>query len=169
MAQSSDPIQRHAYEVPGDIRRAVEGLAGDQQLGTVVYLLKQGRQSFAELQEGLDVHQQTLTNTLDKLQDGGIVVREDISNNDSSFDTKYEVTEFGKRVLDKLFDAIQPRETSDTLPVAETSCWIENVAEDGPYVVVSAENRSSGETRFVDSPDPDTYMPGPHSGVKKIV
>lgn len=150
MSAISTPVREHAREVPGNIRRAVEGLAGDRQFGIIVYLIKEDGQSFSELSNELDMHQQSLSDALNKLQDGGLIIRIDTQNTESNFDTRYEVTQYGKRLLDELFDAIQPRRNPDVAPLATPNNWGESAVEDNQYMISSPENRSSGATRILD-------------------
>jgi len=112
--KSKSAVEREAEEVPNDIRRATSSLSSDKSYAIIVRLLKDGGDSFAELQEELGLHQQTLTNVLDKLQDGGFVVRKEIVEEGSNYRTKYEVSEFGKRILDSLYEAREPQITQDS-------------------------------------------------------
>lgn len=111
-------IDLYAQEVPNEIRSATEGLAGDTEYGIIVLLLKEGPQPFTKIKNELDLHQGKLSKSLDRLQDGGIIVKNESTTRDNRYKGKYEVSEYGKRILDGLYDAIQPREVT-SLPILQ--------------------------------------------------
>lgn len=108
-------LDQYAQEIPSEIRRAIKGLAGKEQFGVIVLLIERGGLSHTEIKNELNLHQETLSRTLDKMQKGGLIIRREIDS-EQGYQTEYRVTGFGKRVLDSLFDAIQPRASERRSP-----------------------------------------------------
>lgn len=151
------PVEREASEVPSDIRRATAALASDRSYAIVVYLLKKTGAPFAKLEEELDIHQQTLSNTLEKLQNGGIVVRKEYVEEGSRYRTRYEVSEFGKRLLDHLFESRNPRPQNEPeiLPLYDGS------ESDYNFSHVQTENEEEvTSTKLKDAVEIGTNHPG---------
>lgn len=108
MTTEDGKIADYVGEVPSDIRRAINGLASEEQIATMVALIKNNGSPFSELQNELGVHQQTLSRALNGMQSGGLVARKESIDSGRRYKTEYVATEFGKRFLDCLYDSIQP-------------------------------------------------------------
>jgi len=102
-----EDLDQYNKEIPGDLRRALNALSDSKTRGLVVLLLKEGELSFTQIKELTETHQQTLTDGLNKLQNGGIIVRDEVVDSDNYY-AKYRPTSFGKRILDGLFEAYLP-------------------------------------------------------------
>lgn len=141
-------VAEYASRVPGDIRRAVEGLASDQRMAIAVLLIQEGGLPFSEITEKLDLHQQKVTNCLNKMQDGGLVVQKDVVEEGSDYTSQYEITEYGKNIFDKLFDTIQPRDGIEIAPVFRQRD-IAHTIEKG-YHSVETKNKTTTTARRVE-------------------
>lgn len=100
-------MRKYADRIPAEIKRAIAGIDGEKQYAIVVLLIKEDRLSFTEIKEELDLHQQQLSNSLDKLQDGSLVIRREVGNMDDRYQAIYQVTKYGKRFLDKLYATLE--------------------------------------------------------------
>lgn len=105
-AEGSDPVSRFADNFPVEIKSAVEGINGDLQYAVLYILLDEGRKSFSQLKEQLDVHQQSLTNALNKLHKGSLVNQIDSNDISERYNSFYEVTAFGEQFIHSLFDSL---------------------------------------------------------------
>lgn len=103
--QSTDPVSRFADEFPNEIKRAVDGLNGDVQYAIAYLLIEHGAHSFTQLRHELGVHQQTLSNALNKMQRGSIVTKFEHHNEDE-FSSYYSMTNYGRQFIDALFDSL---------------------------------------------------------------
>lgn len=144
--------------VPGDIRRAVNGLAGDNQFAVLALLLKEQGASFSEIKSKLELHQQSVSNALDSLQSGGIIKKREAVDN-QSYSTNYEVTEFGHRLTNSLLDTVEPR---DDVLYSQNQIWYQDLqnSNDGPAAVAASDvyatakssqrrEATTGEQRFM--------------------
>jgi DNA-binding HxlR family transcriptional regulator len=111
----SEQRDQYAARMPLEIRLAVDSLSGHNDTGyAVVMLLSEGsRLQFEELREELDVHQQTLVDTLDDLQHGGVVRKRAGERIGDPSTGAYELTTTGDRLLDGLYYASQPADGSN--------------------------------------------------------
>jgi DNA-binding HxlR family transcriptional regulator len=140
MTSANQKMLAQASSVPVDIRRATEALAGDERFAIVVALVENDGLSFAELEGVLDIHQQTLSTALDAMQDGAIVARKEIVRPECQYRTQYEVTEFGRRVIDSLYDAIQPDST--TSPIDSVRRWPSDTNDPNQFYQVTIRRTS---------------------------
>lgn len=101
-----DRVGIYASYFPSEIRRGIEGIDGDLQFATTYLLIENGRMSFSELKEELDVHQQTLSNALSKMQKGSLITQIDVQSIDERYNSFYEVTSFGYSFVDSLFESL---------------------------------------------------------------
>ncbi|WP_168215864.1 winged helix-turn-helix domain-containing protein [Halorussus ruber] len=106
--QSSPPVEKYSGRIPDEIKRAIDAINGDVQYAIVVLLIKEEGLAFTQLQEELDVHQNTLSRNLDRLMDGGLLDREEFGEHSEKYKAKYTITSFGKRFIDHLFESIDP-------------------------------------------------------------
>lgn len=116
MARERTNVSEYAEMVPNEIQRALEGLSSDRRMAILVLLIKEDGLPFSKMENELGLHQQKLSTALGRLQDSGIVVREEVIS-EGRYRTEYRVTKFGKRILDGLFDAVEPTETGKELPL----------------------------------------------------
>lgn len=109
----------YVREVPKEARLANESLSGQNELpwAVVSALIKKGALPFSELQSVLDIHQQKLTNALDALQVGGVIKKKTINETGGKYAGQYDLTEFGKKILDGFHKATKPKfESSNAQP-----------------------------------------------------
>lgn len=111
-----DVVDQLANRFPQEIRRAVEGIDGDTQYAILVALFDEGRLSFSELQEYLDVHQQTLSNALQKLQQGALISRRNQSDLNSRYESYYIVSDYGEQFVEYLFRSLEPKRFTSRPP-----------------------------------------------------
>lgn len=111
----SDQVAEYAERIPAEVRLALDGLTGRTDNGyAVVMLLLEADEPmrFGEIREELGLHQQTLTDTLEDLQVGGVVQRRPDADPGG-----YSLSTFGRRILDGLYEAsLDPVEA----PMAES-------------------------------------------------
>ncbi len=120
----SEQIQKYADEFPRLIRQAVNGLSGENQVSyaVVALLAEEDELQFSEIRTELDVHPQTLSDSLDSLERGGIVNKMAGSKIGDKSTGAYVITDFGHRILDSLFESTSPRKrgnrsvTLDSIP-----------------------------------------------------
>ncbi len=117
----SDPRSEYAGKIPLEVRLAVDGLSGSNDVGyaVVVLLVEEESLQFGEIREKLDVHQQTLTNTLDELQRGGVVKKRAGERIGDQSTGAYTLTKFGDRILDGLYYASEPEAQWNPISVRE--------------------------------------------------
>lgn len=151
MKENRESIIEYASLVPGEIRRALQALSKDREIAILVLLIKKGGLAFSEIKGELDVHQQKLTTSLNQMQDAGIVVRKDTIDGESKYKTQYQVTKYGKRVLDNLFDAIEPREDQSTIMFFEESAEEERPAAEFFNNVNTTDKTRAVETQLEDA------------------
>lgn len=111
----SDRRDEYASQIPLDIRLAVDSLSGHNGTGYAVVLLlsEEGPLRFEKLRERLEVHRQTLANTLDDLQHGGTVRKRAGDRIGDQSTGAYELSDFGDRLLDGLYYVSQPAGDGD--------------------------------------------------------
>lgn len=114
--------QEYAELFPKEVREAAKSLSTDNHFAVLALLIKEEEgQSFSQIKGNLDdLHQQSISNILTQLQEGGYVVRKDVVDSERAFSTKYEVTTLGERVLEGLLDAFEPK-SSETMKTVEAS------------------------------------------------
>ncbi len=106
----SEQRDEYASQMPLEIRLAVDGLSGHNDTGYAVVMLlsEESQLRFEELREELNVHRQTLTNTLDDLQHGGLVKKRAGELIGDQSTGAYELSDFGDRLLNGLYQGSQP-------------------------------------------------------------
>jgi len=72
-------------------------------------LVESGELQFSELKDQLGVHQQTLSNALSDLQTSGFVEKKPGEKIGLQSSGAYAVTQFGKQILDGLYQASWPK------------------------------------------------------------
>jgi predicted transcriptional regulator len=60
-------------EIPSEIRHVLKGLDSDTRLAILTLLMKNGKMTFSELKNSLNLNSSTLTADLSLLQNGGLV------------------------------------------------------------------------------------------------
>lgn len=148
MVEENDTVSRYAEMVPGDIQRALEGLSSDRRMAILVLLIKEDGMPFSKIESELDLHQQKVSTALGRLQDSGIVIREDVAS-DENYRTEYKASKFGKRILDSLFDAIEPSETEDAKPFVIRNFESQQAPSDY-YRSIDTSDRTEGEKTTFD-------------------
>lgn len=106
----SEQTQKYAEEFPRLIRQAVDGLSGENQVSyaVVALLAEEDELQFSQIRSELDVHPQTLSDSLDSLEKGGIVNKMAGPKIGNKSTGAYVITDFGDRFLDSLFESISP-------------------------------------------------------------
>jgi len=110
----SKTVAERAEMFPYEIRVAVDAFAGERQQALVATLLEEGPLSFSELQsamggpeEGEEMHQYTLSQALDPLQEAGLVAKRSNDGTVSDrYDAYYEITEYGSRFAHCLLESL---------------------------------------------------------------
>lgn len=139
-------LAQYNKEIPGDLRRALDALSDNKARGLVVLLLDEGELSFTEIKQKTGIHQQTLTDLLDKLQNGGITVRDETVVGDD-YHAKYRTTSFGRRILDGLFEAYLPSIAEKRAPTATKSEVYDQGRADKVYTDVEIYTRDEPDNR----------------------
>jgi len=100
----------YAEKFPEEVRLAIDGLSGRNDVGYAVMMLLVEEESlqFKEIEQELDVHSQTLSNAVNQLQDGGLIEKKAGDRIGDQSTGEYVITKFGDRILDCLYQATQP-------------------------------------------------------------
>jgi DNA-binding HxlR family transcriptional regulator len=156
MSQKRD---QYAAQIPLDIRLAVDSLGGhdDTEYAVVALLSERSSLQFGELREELEIHQQTLTNALNDLQQGG-VVRKQVGERIGDQSTgAYELTTTGERLLDGLYYASQstdgPEGVNGIKEDEQVKSRDESLLkrqESGPFTGAGTGDSVSGESSLLD-------------------
>lgn len=104
-------VQNTANKLPFEIRDAISAFDKDTRQAIVITLLNEGSMRFSELQAELSdgtetLHNQTLTNALEKLQRGGLINKKVADTEDKELKSYYEVSEYGERFVDCLLNSL---------------------------------------------------------------
>ena len=104
-------VHNIANKLPFEIRDAISAFDKDTRQAIVITLLNEGSMRFSELQTALSddtetVHNQTLTNALEKLQRGGLINKKVADTDNGEFKPYYEVSEYGERFVDCLLNSL---------------------------------------------------------------
>lgn len=104
-------IEEIANKLPFEIRNAVSAIDNNTRQAIIIALLNEGTLRFSELKHKLSdedqaLHNQTLTNALEKLQDGGLVNKRVADTDGEEFKSHYEVSEYGERFVDCLLNSL---------------------------------------------------------------
>jgi DNA-binding HxlR family transcriptional regulator len=107
---------KYARKFPQEVRLAIEGLSGQNELGYAIMMLlvEEGSVQFKQIKNELDVHPQSLTNAIGDLEKGGLVEKRAGDQIGSQTTGEYVITNFGDRVLDSLYKASQPEVEIET-------------------------------------------------------
>jgi DNA-binding HxlR family transcriptional regulator len=131
----SEQRDEYASQMPLEIRLAVDGLSGHNNTGYAVVMLlsEESQLRFEELREELNVHRQTLTNTLDDLQHGGLVKKRAGERIGDQSTGAYELSDFGDRLLNGLYQSSQPpkRLEPTAIPEQYKDMSVSELPEDG--------------------------------------
>ena len=102
---------KYVEKVPKEARLANESLSGQNEIrwAVVIALIEEGALPFSELESVLEIHQQKLTNALEALQVGGVVQKRTIEETGGKYSGYYDLTEFGKKILDGFYEATEPK------------------------------------------------------------
>lgn len=104
-------VQTTANKLPFEIRHAISAFNNETQQAIVITLLNEGSLRFSELRDFLSdedkqLHNQTLTNALDDLQEAGLVNKRVADADTDELISYYEVTEYGERFVDRLLETL---------------------------------------------------------------
>lgn len=120
----SDPITKYSNVIPDIISDAISGLNNKNYRAVVVILDIEGKKSFTELREKLNLNKDQsnkLSYWLDKLEEEGLVVNDIIKIPDRRESSFYSLSRFGKDLLDKILEAyINYISPSVAIPKGET-------------------------------------------------
>jgi DNA-binding HxlR family transcriptional regulator len=111
LTMSTSTVRQMAQKLPFEIRDAVNAFGSDTQQAIVILLLNEDRMRFSDIRDRLSddeqtLHQQTLTNALNGLQDGGLVNKRIAGMEGKQFKSYYEVSEYGERFVDCLLNSL---------------------------------------------------------------
>jgi DNA-binding HxlR family transcriptional regulator len=106
-----DVYMEYVEKVPKEARLANDALSGQNEIrwAVVSALIEKGALPFSELESVLEIHQQRLSNALDELQVGGLIKKRTIKNTGDKYAGYYDITEFGKNILDGFYEATRPK------------------------------------------------------------
>ncbi|MFB6186594.1 MAG: hypothetical protein ABEI86_06985 [Halobacteriaceae archaeon] len=119
-------VQNYSKKFPEEIAKAIDGLSGRTEKAVFIVLFNEGELAFTELREELgdeeQLHQETLSNALSNLKDGGLIRQQILEDEDESpFTSYYVLSEYGERFVHSLFDSLGTLEgTSGRRKVAFT-------------------------------------------------
>lgn len=127
--------EEFAERFPIEVREAAKNISSDNHFAVLALLIEEGGLSFNQIRDELDdLHQQSLSNTLEQLQEGGFVVRRQLITSPTDYSTRYIVTELGMRILEGLLEAFTPR-TLESMVIVEAASGHEYHTQENPYPV----------------------------------
>lgn len=97
------PLQKYINEVPSEIRFLLKGISNEENLGIIVFLLKEGKGTFNEMKKKFKMNPSSLTRNLKALQKGNLIKNYYEKNNKRVY-SYYEVTDIPELLLSSLFD-----------------------------------------------------------------
>ncbi|WP_254547208.1 winged helix-turn-helix transcriptional regulator [Halomarina pelagica] len=104
-------VRNTADKLPFEIRAAVSAFDNGTRQAIMITLLNEGKLRFSELRDSLSdedeqLHNQTLTNALEALQEGGLVDKRVADTAGEQVRSYYEVSEYGERFVDCLLNSL---------------------------------------------------------------
>lgn len=111
----NEKIIAYAYEMPSELRRAIDALNNDIGLAVFFVLFKYGEMSFSQIMSELDIpsnYSSKLTYHIKKLQKSALVKNEYIKKENVDSYSFYDITEFGEGIINNLMNAIQVPQSS---------------------------------------------------------
>lgn len=107
----TNAVQQTAAKLPFEITEAISAFDNETRQAVVITLLNEGQLRFSELRERLSdedtrLHNQTLTNSLEKLQAGGLINKRIAELEGETPTPYYEVSEYGERFVDCLLNSL---------------------------------------------------------------
>jgi len=117
LGEKETELEEIAHRFPRRIRKAISGIDGDTQYAIIITLFDQDSLSFSELQEELDIHQQTLTNALNDLQKGALISRRNSRELNDEFSSYYSISRYGRKFIKCLFKSLEPSDFERRLSI----------------------------------------------------
>lgn len=102
---------QYGEKIPWEVKSVIESFHGQEELkyALVVYLIENGQTDFQIVADDLGVEEEELNSAHSDLQTGGLVTKKVGGPTLEVSDSKLEVTEWCKRVLDGFYDAMAPK------------------------------------------------------------
>ena len=100
---SNSKLSEFSNRIPFEIKSLLKGLSGDDRLGILITLMKNGKMTFNEMKENFGLHSSSLSNHLTALQNGSLVENFYEKSDERGF-SFYQVTDIPEAVFDALFD-----------------------------------------------------------------
>jgi DNA-binding transcriptional ArsR family regulator len=123
----------HVNEIPKEIRSVIKGLNNETRLAIIVVLMKNGRMTFSELKESLELNSSSLSNHLSVLQDGGLV-NNFLEWKENSY-SYYTPTDIANRVLESLFNIVMQT------PVSPKALLEQVIRRKTPQTIIKSVSR----------------------------
>lgn len=153
-------VQNIANKLPFEIQNAITAFDKDTRQAIIITLLNEGDLRFSELKEKLSdpdqaIHNQTLTNALEKLQKGGLINKRVADTEGGDIKSYYEVSEYGERFVDCLLNSLGS--VDDFEPQEPRYQNVENMHQSNgePVAIETPVNIDSQQS------DPDKNPPNP--------
>ena len=105
----NEKIKKYSNEMPDELKRAMGALNDDIRLAIFFVLLKYGDLPFSQIMKELEIppdYSSKLTYHIKKLQKGGLIKNEYVKKKGTDSYSFYDITEFGKEILNNLIDTI---------------------------------------------------------------
>ncbi|WP_418282660.1 MarR family transcriptional regulator [Halorubrum sp. DTA98] len=135
---SNNLAKERAELFPLEIRQAIEALDKKHGKAIVATLLEEGPQSFTELKEDLGLSSSQITNALDALTIAGLVRKRTTIDDESSYNGRYEISEFGSRFVYQMLESLGSVDSFES--------------HDEPYEpVTNYQNKETGNEPVVES------------------
>lgn len=103
-------IQKHAEEMPTELRRAIEALSDEVRLGIFFTLFKYGEMSFSQIRQELEIPTNNsgyLSYHLRKLESSALIKNDYSKRAGITNYSFYDVTEFGEKFIDGVMRSIE--------------------------------------------------------------
>lgn len=121
---TTESIRELSNRFPVEIVAALDGVRNATNRAIFVLLFDEDRLAFTELQKKLGdddkLHPTTLNQALDEMQKAGLIRQRLIEDSEEPFSSYYEVTEYGERLINVLFQSLGEVERNRT-PSAQSN------------------------------------------------
>lgn len=135
-----------ASRFPKEVRESAKALSTDNDFAVLALLIQEGGLSFGQILENLeDLHQQSLANTLKRLQQGGFITRKEVIANSTKYSTEYRITDLGEDILEGFLNAFSPKSSQPNMVLDATGSNYHSspnpyTVETNPKKIVSSGN-----------------------------
>ncbi|KTG11387.1 hypothetical protein AUR64_03790 [Haloprofundus marisrubri] len=108
---TTQAVHNTAGKLPFEISAAINAFNNETRQAVIITLLNKDALRFSELRDSLSdednrLHNQTLTNALEALQEGGLINKRVADTESEQVRSYYEVSEYGERFVHHLLNSL---------------------------------------------------------------